>query len=86
MLLCPVKLIDNGILFSWGGGGQYNKGQCGHGTTENINVPTPIAFFRNKVVIDFACGGYHTVAKVENNEIYSWGSGNYGELGTGEVQ
>lgn len=79
-----IALSENGILFSWGGGGaNFNKGQCGHGTTENIRSPRPIEFFKNKPVRDFACGGYHTVAICENRELYSWGSGNFGELGTG---
>ena len=73
-------------MFTWGGGGShFNKGQCGHGSCANIRIPTPVKFFKNKPVKDFACGGYHTIAVCESDEVYAWGSGNYGELGTGEV-
>lgn len=79
-----IALTENGILFSWGGGGSnFNKGQCGQGTYENIRNPKPIEFFKNKPVKDFSCGGYHTGAICINKEVYSWGSGNFGELGTG---
>ena len=73
-------------MFAWGGGGShFNKGQCGHGSTDDIKSPLPVKFFQYNSVRDFACGGYHTVVICENKEIYSWGSGTYGELGQGEV-
>ena len=32
-----VALTDTGILFTWGGGGiNYNKGQTGHGNSDDI--------------------------------------------------
>lgn len=31
-----------------------------------------------------AAGGFHTLALTDNNELFSWGSGTYGELGSGE--
>lgn len=33
-----------------------------------------------------AAGGFHTLALSDDNELYSWGSGTYGELGCGEFQ
>lgn len=34
-------------------------------------------------VIDFACGESHSLALVEGGEVFSWGSGQFGELGNG---
>ena len=80
-----VALSDNGILFTWGGGGShFNKGQLGHGTLDNILTPRPMNFFKDMPVHDFACGGYHTSVICTNHEVFSWGSGIYGQLGTGE--
>lgn len=78
-------------MFTWGGGGpSFNKGQCGHGDYKDIDQPKPISKFKGARVVDFSCGGYHTIALVAVQEgaphkIYSWGSGYYGELGTGDV-
>lgn len=33
-----------------------------------------------------ACGGFHTLALTSDNELYAFGSGVYGECGTGEFQ
>ena len=36
-----VALDRYGVLYTWGGGGQnYNKGQCGHGTNEDTETPS----------------------------------------------
>jgi len=38
-----MALSDQGILFSWGGGGQhYNKGQLGHDNLDDIGHPKAI--------------------------------------------
>ena len=80
-----VALSDKGYLFTWGGGGaHFNKGQLGHGGLDNISTPRPLKFFQGKPVHDFSCGGYHTMAICTEGDLYSWGSGTFGELGTGE--
>ncbi len=38
----------------------------------------------SKRVVQVSCGGYHTLALTETNELYAWGSGLYGECGFGE--
>lgn len=43
-------------------------------------------FFKEKPVEDFACGGYHTMAICEEgSELFAWGFGQAGQLGTGDV-
>ncbi len=80
-----AALSENGILFTWGGGGShFNKGQCGHGVLEDLKTPKPVKFFKGQAIRDFTCGGYHTVVTLEDsNQVFSWGSGIYGELGHG---
>ena len=80
-----LALSNNGELYSWGGGGiAYNKGQCGHGHTKDIENPTIIAALQGNKIVQVSTGGYHTLALTATNEIFAWGSGYYGECGVGE--
>jgi len=80
-----VALDSNGVLYSWGGGGQaYNRGQCGHGTTDEVELPQIVRALQGKPVRKVSAGGFHTLALTEDNELYAWGSGTYGELGSGD--
>ena len=46
-----MGLDQYGALYCWGGGGSsYNKGQTGHGTTEEIQQPQIVAQLKHKAV------------------------------------
>ena len=80
-----MALDQYGVLYTWGGGGQsYNKGQCGHGNFEETELPSIVKALQHKPIKRVAAGGFHTVAVTEEDELYAWGSGTYGELGTGD--
>ena len=80
-----VALDQYGVLYTWGGGGQsYNKGQCGHGNFEETETPSIVKALQHKPIKKVAAGGFHTIAVTEEDELYAWGSGTYGELGTGD--
>ena len=82
-------LSEDGFLYSWGGGGDsYNKGQCGHGNKKDINEPTIIQYFKKnkKFIIKVVCGGYHTIAMTDKNELYGFGKGIYGQCGYGDTE
>ena len=53
---------------------------------DDTRKPMPIKFFKQKNVLDFACGECHTLAITEKNEVYAWGSGEFGELGNGMTE
>ncbi len=80
-------LSEDGVLYTWGGGGEsYNQGQCGHGNLKDIDKPKKVEYFiKNNIKIKkVSCGGYHTVVISENNEdVYSFGKGIFGQLGYG---
>lgn len=79
-----IALTEGGKVYSWGGGGSFfNKGQCGHGNDKDIQTPALIKSLENKNVVDIVCGGYHTLALTDGNELYAWGAGLYGECGFG---
>ena len=80
-----VALDQYGVLYSWGGGGQsYNRGQCGHGTLDEVELPQIVKALQGKKVKKVSAGGFHTLALTADNELYAWGSGTYGELGSGD--
>ncbi len=86
-----AALNEKGELYTWGGGGShFNKGQCGHGTFSDSENPDTVVGMKGRRILDFACGGYHTLCVVEETEhtcaVYSWGSGYYGQLGNKEVR
>lgn len=66
---------ESGVLYSWGVG---EKGECGHGRFEDMDVPTKIKFFDGKKIILMAAGNHHSLALTSNNELYAWGDGRYG--------
>ena len=79
-----VALSESGVLYTWGGGGSfYNRGQCGHGHTKDIENPTSVPAFSHRYIIAVSCGGYHTLALTDTNDLFAWGSGLYGECGYG---
>eukprot|EP00831_Metopus_contortus_P038762 TRINITY_DN3041_c0_g1_i1.p1 TRINITY_DN3041_c0_g1~~TRINITY_DN3041_c0_g1_i1.p1 ORF type:complete len:333 (-),score=55.80 TRINITY_DN3041_c0_g1_i1:558-1556(-) len=79
-----IALSMEGQLYSWGGGGNFfNRGQCGQGNNKDMEGPELIRALEQKNIIHFRCGGYHTLALSDDNELYAWGAGLYGECGFG---
>ena len=80
-----VALDQEGRIYTWGGGGlSYNKGQCGHGNEEDVESPKQIEYFEGVRISKITAGGYHNLALTENQDVFSWGQGVYGECGYGE--
>lgn len=79
-----IALSEDGKLYAWGGGGNFfNRGQCGLGVTKDSESPEIIKALEQKVVVNFSCGGYHTLALSADGNLYAWGAGLYGECGFG---
>jgi hypothetical protein len=76
-------LTDQGLLYSWGGG---DKGQLGHGDENSQNMPQIVEALRGKKVVKVGAGMHHTMALLDNGDVYSWGSGEYGRLGHDDEQ
>ncbi len=82
-----VALSNDHQVFSWGGGGvSYNRGQCGHGDLKDVEIPKKIDFFKGKKVVKIVCGGYHTMVVLEDNLLYGFGKGSYGQCGYGAAE
>jgi len=72
------KLVN---IYSWGWG---QHGQLGHGDHQDKLLPTRIEAILQCSLRVLALGATHSVAVMENGEVYSWGRGDYGQLGLGE--
>ena len=63
--------------------GLNESGQLGIGTFGKPQaVPMAISFFDNHKLLLLAAGGSHSIAVTDNHRIFTWGSGDRGELGT----
>ncbi|CAI5732031.1 unnamed protein product [Hyaloperonospora brassicae] len=82
-----AALDREGRLFTWG---KTGEGQCGLGYVDKDQV-VPRCVERlceqagSSAIVDVACGYTHTVVLTASGELYSWGLGEYGQLGTGDV-
>ena len=82
-------LTTGGQVFTFGSG---DGGKLGHGDNTSHVTPRLVQALANDVVIQVACGCWHTLALVlvppliKGGFVYSWGSGRVGQLGQGAVQ
>jgi alpha-tubulin suppressor-like RCC1 family protein len=72
-------LTVEGDVYSWG---DNTYGQIGNRSSEKVQtIPLKIDGFKSQKVKAIACGGYHSLALTENNELFSWGSNKSRQLG-----
>lgn len=81
--LCPktgsVHLVSFGSTkYGQCGSGEYGPGKIKMSFDSNF-------FLKGKSMESVACGGAHTVVKTKNNEIFSFGLNDQGQLGVGVV-
>ncbi|KAL2342893.1 hypothetical protein Fmac_004178 [Flemingia macrophylla] len=77
-----MVLTSSGELLGWG----WNKfGQIGVGNNIDCCSPMHVNFPRNQNVRHISCGWRHTIAVTELDNVYSWGRGANGQLGTGKT-
>jgi alpha-tubulin suppressor-like RCC1 family protein len=74
-----LALLANGSIFVWG---QNQYGQLGIGTVFQTNSPVMVTGGLSNV-IQISGGAYHSLALLENGNVYSWGWNRYGQLGDG---
>ena len=82
-----LAMTDDGAIYSWGWN-QY--GQLGNGTTTNSRIPvavvttgTPLA---GKTIIQITSGGSpNSLVLADDGAMYTWGWGQYGQLGDSTI-
>nr|XP_026484631.1 probable E3 ubiquitin-protein ligase HERC2 isoform X1 [Vanessa tameamea] len=75
-------LTARGRVYTWGKG---RYGRLGHGDSEDQLVPKLVEALSSYRVIDIACGSgdAQTLCITDDDNVWSWGDGDYGKLGRG---
>lgn len=85
-----ASLTESGQVYTWGSNGQHSiwsrlggRRHClGRKKPEKLVQPLPIEF--QEEIVDIKCGRSHCLALGVNN-LYSWGSNDYGQLGNTDL-
>ncbi|XP_041950062.1 probable E3 ubiquitin-protein ligase HERC3 isoform X5 [Alosa sapidissima] len=75
-------LVKDGVVFTCGSG---RYGQLGHNSFRDELRPRLVAELWGSKVSQIACGKHHTLALVGSSKIYSFGRGDQGQLGNGQI-
>ena len=76
-----MVMTDSGALYTWGRG---SFGRLGHGDTISIQSPKQIAALKDVRIQQVSCGFAYTTAVSESGQLYSWGAGENGRIGSGD--
>ncbi|XP_015113813.1 E3 ubiquitin-protein ligase HERC2 [Diachasma alloeum] len=71
-----------GLLYTWGKG---RYGRLGHGDSDDQTKPKIVAALQDYKAVDVACGSgdAQTLCVTDDDNVWSWGDGDYGKLGRG---
>ena len=66
--------------------GYNGNGQLGLNDTTSRNTPTKLdsTNYDNKTIAQITAGGYHTLIRTTDGEVYAFGNNNFGQLGLGD--
>lgn len=71
-----VFLTRDGHIYS---SGFNDNGQLGLGDKNHRNSPIIVNALENEKIVDVACGYYHTLARTDKGDIYSFGRNDKGQ-------
>lgn len=75
-----IIVLDNkGDVWGWGQNGYW---EAGGGVCNQGYVLTPCRILTGKNVVQIGAGEYISIALTEEGEVYTWGHGDYGALGS----
>jgi len=78
-------ITKDGFLFTVGNNQEGRLG-INDKMVRMTTAPRLVEALSNSIVIQASCGQEHTAAILSNGDIYTWGLGKYGALGTGELK
>ncbi|XP_041853876.1 probable E3 ubiquitin-protein ligase HERC4 [Melanotaenia boesemani] len=76
-------LSVSGGVFGWG---RNDCGQLGLGDTEDRHTPVSVHSLNLKQTCDISCGKDHTAILTKHGAVFTFGSGQYGQLGHNSLQ
>ena len=68
--LASPHALGAGSVFSWGRG---EFGALGHGDTKDRALPRMVDALRGRRLLDLSCGTGHTLAVLDDGDVYAWG-------------
>ncbi|XP_037308369.2 probable E3 ubiquitin-protein ligase HERC4 isoform X2 [Pungitius pungitius] len=71
-------LCVSGAVLGWG---RNHRGQLGLGDTTDRHTATAVHCLNKKSTIHISCGKDHTAILTKNGDVFTFGSGQYGQLG-----
>jgi alpha-tubulin suppressor-like RCC1 family protein len=85
-----AALRKDGCVYTWG---SRANGRLGHGDQRDDNemgrsftAPMMVKSLQNMPIVQVSCGADFTLVVDNSGSVYSWGLGNYGNLGHGDTQ
>ncbi|CAD6227584.1 GSCOCG00001264001-RA-CDS [Cotesia congregata] len=77
-----AAVTSAGLLYTWGKG---RYGRLGHGDSDDQTKPKLVAALQDYKAVDVACGSgdAQTLCVTDDDNVWSWGDGDYGKLGRG---
>ena len=78
-----IATTADGAVWSWGAGG---GGRLGHGDQQRQLLPKKVEALAGQRVVAVSAGGYHSLTLTADGSVWSWGVGDWGELGHGDTQ
>jgi len=91
-----LALRDDGLVLAWG---RNRNGQVanlfypeGHPSFNpmrpmlvgDVGMPTPVEFPGNPRIVEVRAGGFHSLARCEDGNVYAWGRSDRGQIGDNE--
>ncbi|XP_050538275.1 serine/threonine-protein kinase Nek8-like [Daktulosphaira vitifoliae] len=78
-----IFISSTGLVLTTGDG---KYGALGHGEWNGITRPKLIEFLLKLDIVKISCGNHHVAALTNEGQMYTWGRGNHGQLGVGNLQ
>ena len=84
-----AAVTESGALYTWG---IAQGGRLGHAhsienpTLKDSVLPMRVLSLERQHVIQIACGAFHMLATDVNGHLWTWGSGQDGQLGLGSIE
>jgi len=75
-------LTSQGQVYTWGRGG---FGRLGHGNIRPSETPLLVETLKDMQTVQVACGFAYTAVVTSTGSLYTWGAGENGRLGLGDV-
>ncbi|KAK0097381.1 hypothetical protein PV326_002182 [Microctonus aethiopoides] len=77
-----AAISNAGLLYTWGKG---RYGRLGHGDSDDQSKPRIVSALHDYKAVDVACGSgdAQTLCVTDDDNVWSWGDGDYGKLGRG---